>query len=273
VVALAACRPLPFPVVVSERNQPNRPGLGLLRRLARRVSYNWAAAIVMQTEELAAWARARFRVPVHVIPNPVVVDKVAAPSTQAKKRLNSGTCRIVSIGRLTEQKGFDILIESFGRLAAKYADWRLVIYGEGPQRPKLAQLIEARQLEQKVALPGLTRDVASVLSDATLFVLPSRFEGFSNVLLEALSRGLPVIATDCPGANAKVLAYGTYGTLVPPDDIPALTAALETMMTMPQLRKTYAAKALEAARDYDIAKVSAQWLEVLQPIAAGPRTS
>ena len=148
----------------------------------------------------------------------------------------------------------------------------MVIYGEGPQRSALTALIKRRQLEQRVALPGLTKDVAGALSDAALFVLPSRFEGFPNALLEALSLGLPAIATECPGASADILGQGTYGKLVPPDDVPALTDALETMMTMPELRATYAARAREALRDYEIAKVSDRWLTLFQSITAAPRT-
>ena len=272
VVALMASRGLPCRVVISERNQPNRPGLELPHRLVRRLSYRRAAAIVMQTEELAAWARARFRTQVHVIPNPVALDKGMLQGPQSTKKPAGDTHRIVSIGRLAEQKGFDLLIESFASLAAKHPAWDLVIYGEGPQRPELTELIKKRQLEGRVALPGLTRDVTGALSGAALFVLPSRYEGFPNALLEALSSGLPAIATESPGASAEILAHGTYGKLVPAGDVPALTEALETFMTRPELRAAYAAKAREALADYEIAKISGQWLELFESIAAVPGT-
>jgi glycosyltransferase involved in cell wall biosynthesis len=271
VVALMAGRGLPCRVVISERNQPNRPGLGPTHHLARRLIYRRAAAIVMQTEDIAAWARARFRTQVHVIPNPVALDQ--GMHKQPANDRAGDTHRIVSIGRLTEQKGFDLLIESFASLAAKYPAWDLVIYGEGPQRPELTELIKRRQLEGRVALPGLTRKVAGALSEATLFVLPSRYEGFPNVLLEALSSGLPVIATQCPGASAEILAQGTYGKLVPAGDVPALTEALETLMTMPERRAAYAAKAREALGRYEIGKISGQWLALFKSIAAVPGTT
>jgi GalNAc-alpha-(1->4)-GalNAc-alpha-(1->3)-diNAcBac-PP-undecaprenol alpha-1,4-N-acetyl-D-galactosaminyltransferase len=273
VVALVACTALRLPVIVSERNQPARPQLGWLRRLARRVSYNRAAAIVMQTEELADWARFRFQAPVHVIPNPVVLDKRNLTGGHADTRRDQATFRIVSMGRLTEQKGFDILIESFRRVAAKYPNWKLIIYGDGPRRPALTQLIERGRLGDRVTLHGLTKDVTTALSEATFFVLPSRFEGFPNVLLEALSLGIPAVATDCPGASAEILAHGTYGSLVPSEDIPALTIALETMMTKPELRHAYAARTREAVQRYEASKVSTQWLNLLAPIAAGTRNS
>jgi glycosyltransferase involved in cell wall biosynthesis len=265
VVALMASHGLPCHVVVSERNQPYRPGLGMTHRLARRVCYHRAAAIVMQTEGLGAWARARFRTQVHVIPNPVVLHE--APIGGTPRRHEGDTLRIVALGRLAPQKGLDILIESFARLAVKHPQWNMVIYGEGPQRSKLTELIKKRQMEQRIILPGLTKDVPAALSEAALFVLPSRFEGFPNALLEALAFGTPAIATECAGASADILAQGTYGRLVPPDDISALTEALEIMMTKPDLRRAYAAKAREAVRDYEIAKVSSQWLALFESIS------
>jgi glycosyltransferase involved in cell wall biosynthesis len=264
VIALAACRGLRLPVVISERNQPDRPGLGRARRLARRLTYGWAAGIVMQTEALAAWARARFKVPVHVIPNPVPINE--APRRREEDLENHAARLVVAIGRLTQQKGFDLLIESFGQIAPKYPDWRLIIYGDGPQRRELTLMAQGDLLQGRVALPGLTKDVAVALSQASIFVLPSRFEGFPNVLLEALSLGVPAIATECPGASAEILRDGTYGLLVPPDDVQAMKAALETMMTQPELRKAFAAKGPEAVHSYAIAQVSGRWLDLLRAI-------
>jgi len=270
VVALMASLGLPCRVVISERNQPDRPGLGWLHRFARPLTYNRAAAIVMQTDGLADWARARFRTHTQVIANPVALDKTSGPQS---KEPDGGMHRVVSIGSLTKQKGFDILIESFASLAAKHKAWDLVIYGEGPERPELVELIEKRQLEGRVFLPGLTRDVTRALSEADLFVLPSRFEGFPNALLEALSLRVPAIATRCPGATAEILGDGAYGELVPAGDVPALTEAIERLMTKPELREAYAAKAHDALQDYEIAKISGQWLKLFESLAAAAGTT
>ncbi len=272
VVALMASWGLPASVVISERNQPDRPGLGRLQRLARPLTYNRAAAIVMQTEKLAGWVRVRFRTQTHVIANPVALDKTRVAGPQSKEPAH-GMHRIASIGSLTKQKGFDILIESFASLAAKHKAWDLVIYGEGPQRPELEDLIEKRRLEGRVFLPGLTRDVTRALSEADLFVLPSRFEGFPNVLLEALSLRVPAIATRCPGASAEILGDGAYGELVPAGHVPALTEAIERLITKPELREAYAAKAHDALQDYELAKISGQWLKLFESIAAAPETT
>lgn len=256
VVALWAAKGLGVPVAISERNQPDRPGLGRLRKLARRLSYPLASAIVVQTDAIAAWMTARFRGPVHIIPNPVALDPGATRREQGEFH------EIVSLGRLTHQKGFDVLMRSFAALAGKHPDWRLVIYGEGPDRGALVQLRSASGLEERVALPGLTRDSATALSRASLFVLPSRFEGYPNALLEALGCGLPVVATACPGATAEILANGLHGMLVPPDDMTAMTEALDAMMSDPELRQAYASRARPAVAGLDVAAVSKRWLDL-----------
>ncbi len=129
VVAVWSALGLGVPIVVSERNQPDRPGLGLFTRAARRVSYPLAAALVVQTEAIAAWARSRFGASVHVLPNPVRLASWGdAPRRQRKKK------QIVAAGRLVPQKGFDVLIASFAELAPAFPAWTLVIYGEGGER-------------------------------------------------------------------------------------------------------------------------------------------
>ena len=113
VVAIWSALGLGVPVVVSERNQPDRPGLGRFTRAARRLSYPLAAALVVQTDAIAEWSRARFAIPVHVVPNPVrLASWVEAPRTERT------TKQIVAAGRLVPQKGFDVLIASFAALAA-----------------------------------------------------------------------------------------------------------------------------------------------------------
>jgi GalNAc-alpha-(1->4)-GalNAc-alpha-(1->3)-diNAcBac-PP-undecaprenol alpha-1,4-N-acetyl-D-galactosaminyltransferase len=257
VIALWASQGLGVPVVVSERNQPDRPGLGAVHRLARRLAYPKAHAIVVQTDAVASWARRRFHVPVHVIPNPVRLATGEAPREQGDVQW------LISLGRLTHQKGFDILIKGFAALAAKHSSWRLAIYGEGPDRAQLERLRSESGCEDRMMLPGLVKDSAEALGRASVFVLPSRFEGYPNALLEALACGLPVIATACPGGTAEILANGAHGMLVPPDDVAAMTTALDAMLSTPDLRDAYAWKARRAIARLDITVVSKLWLDLL----------
>jgi len=262
VVTLWAAFGLGIPVVVSERNQPDRPGLSWARRLARRRSYGTASAIVVQTEAIADWVRSRFKVPVHVIANPVNLQswtmRLNKPAT--KKRL-------VSAGRLVPQKGFDRLIASFARLALKHPEWTLVICGEGRDRLALETEINRRSLHYRVSMPGVQEAMYRVFADTDLFVLPSRFEGYPNVLVEALAAGCPVIATDCPGAVGEILDGGRYGLLVPADDDDALTFGLDRMMSDEDLRSRYAATARQAVAGLDVVQIGKCWLDLFTALA------
>jgi glycosyltransferase involved in cell wall biosynthesis len=263
VVSLCAASGLGVPVVISERNQPERPGFGRVHKLARAICYHYASAIVVQTEPIANWVRARFRIPVHIIPNPVLLGPARTKGSDPGKHADGKDRLLISVGRLTHQKGFDLLIESFVRLAAKHPDWRLVIYGDGPDRAHLERLRDDSFCSDKIALPGLTRDIQAALDQASLFALPSRFEGYPNALLEALGAGLPVVATSGPGGTVEILAEGAHGMLVPPGDIAALTAALDAMMSAPALRETYARTSRDAVAELDVAIIGKRWLDLL----------
>ena len=268
VVSLCAASGLGVPVVISERNQPERPGLGGVHKLARAICYRYASAIVVQTEPIANWVRARFRIQVHIIPNPVLLGPARTEGSGPGKHADGQDRILISVGRLTHQKGFDLLIESFARLAAKHPDWRLVIYGEGPDRAHLERLRDDSGCGDKIALPGLTRDLQAALDEASLFALPSRFEGYPNSLLEALGAGLPVVATACPGGTVEILAEGAHGMLVPPEDVGALAAALDAMMSAPVLRETYARRARDAVVQLDVAIIGKRWLKLLANLAS-----
>ena len=266
VVTVVAALGLGIPIIVTERNQPDRPGLGRFRRLARRLSYPWASAIVVQTNEIAHWAKSRFRLPVYVLPNPVKISKSKEVTQKRNGRL------VIGAGRLVHQKGFDLLIESFARVAESYPNWRLVIYGEGPERARLKAQIERHCLSDRISLAGLFTDVEAVFSQADLFVLASRFEGYPNVLLEALSFACPVIATDSPGATAEILAGREFGLLIPSEDVESLANALDRMMSDETLRAQYAEKGPGAIAHLDIGKVANRWLELLSSIIQDCKT-
>ena len=263
IVALLAALRLGVPVVVSERNQPERPGLGRLTPLIRRQTYPLASAIVVQTDAIAAWAKAHFRVPVHVLPNPVRLTSWWMPVEG-----HAEAAEIVAAGRLVRQKGFDILIESFAQIAAAHPGWTLAIYGKGPERASLEAQIRALGLDGRVYMLGVTSDMPGALAKAGLFVLPSRYEGYPNVLIEALAAGRPVIAADCPGATAEILAGGKYGLLVPPEDKWALTAALARIISEPDLRSRLAARAREAVSELDVDIVGRRWLVLFESLIA-----
>ncbi len=186
VVTLAACRNLDVDTVVAERIDPSQQQIGYYWTKLRRWGYPMARALVVQTEavrsQLTPLMRGR---PIYVIPN--YIDP-PAPEFSPQPRSNANVRRqLAAMGRLDYQKGFDVLIDAFARVADGQPDWSLVILGEGPERRRLEEQIHSRGLESRVQLLGWVSDPSRVLRECDAFVLSSRYEGFPNALLEAMA--------------------------------------------------------------------------------------
>lgn len=139
---------------------------------------------------------------------------------------------IMGVGRLTEQKGFDILLVAFSKLRAE-RNARLIIVGDGPMRGALQEKARALGIEDTTDFVGSTADALPWLSRASVYVLSSRWEGLPNVLIEALATKTPVIATDCPSGPREILEDGQLGRLVPVDDPSSMAESLSEVLESP----------------------------------------
>lgn len=157
--------------------------------------------------------------------NPVIRDDQLQPRPEITNV--SWPYRIVAIGRLVRQKGFDVLIEALKQVRRP---WELDIYGEGPERARLESLIADANLRAVVRLHGYTSEPFVALRHADLFVLPSRYEGLPTVLIEALACQCQIVSTDCPQGPREILQAGRLGQLIPPDDSLALARAIELVV-------------------------------------------
>ena len=162
---------------------------------------------------------------------------------------------LISLGRLTHQKGFDVLIESFAALASKHPSWRLAIYGEGPDRAQLERLRAESGCEDRIMLPGLVKDSGRGVGQSKPLCAAVAFRGLPQCSSRGACLGLPVIATSCPGGTVEILANGAYGMLVPPDDVAAMTTALDAMLSLPTFATPMPGKRGVRSR-LDIAAVS-----------------
>ncbi len=196
-----------------------------------------------------------------VIPNPVVTPELMEElAGRAEHRFfdEDSPPVILGIGRLSHEKGFDVLIRAFG-LLLETTDARLLIVGEGEDRPELEALVTELGLENKVDLPGFVDGVPSYISQAAVVAMPSRIEGFGNALVEAMAGGVPCVATDCPGGPSDILEQGKFGPLAQVDDPGALATGIEKAMRDPVPADVLKSRAAE----YSLDRVVARYLEVL----------
>jgi GalNAc-alpha-(1->4)-GalNAc-alpha-(1->3)-diNAcBac-PP-undecaprenol alpha-1,4-N-acetyl-D-galactosaminyltransferase len=257
-LTLMASRGLGVPVIISERNDPQQRSIGLAWSGLRSLFYRHADAVVVQTCVVRDWAL-RFQgiKAIYVIPNPV--SPTVNGSAQVSNCHGPGHT-IVSMGRLVRLKGFDLLIEAFGRCAAKHPDWSLVILGEGPERANLQTVAADLGIADRVSLAGQCQEPATILKGADLFVLSSRTEGFPNALLEAMACQLPVVSTDCSsGGPRDIIRDGVDGVLVPPDDVAALAGAMDRLMADSDERRRLGRGALNVIERFSMEKIMTMW--------------
>ncbi len=264
VLAVLAGLGRPWPTVISERVHPGHMDIGWAWDSLRRLVYPHADTIVVQTAPIAGWLESALGLESKVIPNPIDLDRFqTAPPVAAGRRY-----RAMAAGRLDRQKGLDLVIEAFARIAAANPDWDLVIYGRGPEHDALRALIAARHMQERIRLAGFTLDIPRAYAEADLFVHAARFEGSPNVVQEALAAGRAVVATDCPGATRELLAGGRYGVLVPNRDIDALARALAALLPDHARRSALAQAAPAAVADYAADEIARRWLALFRELLA-----
>lgn len=261
ILTLAACRGLTCPVIVSERLDPRIIEIGPVWSLLRRLSYRRAARLVAQTPTAAALFEHLAPGRVRVIPNPVLVQTGAADGPAPLPAAEGPT--ILCVGRLYRQKGFDLALRAMALLPPACDAWRLVILGEGPERPALESLRGELGLGERVQLPGQVPDPRPWLRRAGIFLMSSRSEGFPNALCEAMAAGLPVVSTDCPSGPADIVTPGVDGLLVPPEDPPAMAAALARLIADGSFRARLAQAAPAVADRYSLDTVMTSWAALL----------
>jgi glycosyltransferase involved in cell wall biosynthesis len=260
-LALTNARPRPLWICREDSNTDaeidnltgNRLGRALVRGLTRRL-YRSADRLLTVSDELGAkLAGGAPGAPVEVIHNPI---DVALISSLAEAALVPPPPRpfIVAAGRLVRQKGFDLLIEAFAG-AALARDMDLVILGEGPLAGALKRQAACLGVGDRVRFPGFQANPWAWFSRASLFVLSSRWEGFGNVVAEAMACGVPVLASDCDFGPREQVRHGESGWIADASDPAGFAAAMNTLLADPPLRARLAAAGRRRAGDFDVERV------------------
>ncbi len=197
---------------------------------------------------------------VTLIPDPIPF-KVNQVSTLSSKR-------VVSIGRYAYEKGNDLLLKAWAKVEKSCKDWSLDIYGMGNQTPYRALMLELGIDETRCHLHGSLTDVKDAYLNSSVFTLPSRFEGFGLVIIEAMACGVPIVAFDCENGPRNIITNNQNGILVPPFNVNEYAESLLRLMRDDQLRAQMGNRAFESSRRYSIEDIALQWKGLFDEVMA-----
>jgi glycosyltransferase involved in cell wall biosynthesis len=257
ILTILACLGLDARVVISERNDPARQSFGRVWDRLRKFLYRRADMVTANSN--GALATLRAYVPASklaCVPNPLFLPAEASPGGADRPR-------IITVGRLKRQKAHDILLSAFARVNRAAPAWRLGIIGVGPLESELRQTAVRLGIGEHVDWHGQVREPARHYQQAAIFVLPSRYEGVPNALIEAMSFGLPVVVSDASPGPLEFVTHETTGLVVPVDNAQALAQAIQRLIDDAPLRRRLGENARKRVARCDTAKVMAVWEAVL----------
>jgi GalNAc-alpha-(1->4)-GalNAc-alpha-(1->3)-diNAcBac-PP-undecaprenol alpha-1,4-N-acetyl-D-galactosaminyltransferase len=261
VLTILACRNSNIPVIVCKHIYPGLSELNQLWQILIKLTYRHADLVTVLTQNALPFFPADKGYRTMVMPNPVLVP---AAETITERLLP--TPSMIAVGRLSPQKGFDLLMLAFDKLRDKYPDWHLTILGEGSIRPELEELRSKLPSMERIHIPGQVQNVNTYLRQADIFVMSSRFEGFPMALCEAMACGLPVISTDCLSGPREIITNEVDGILVATEDVEALAVGLDTLMSDPAKRDRLAQVAPLVLDRFGLEQVMKMWDEAIDGV-------
>jgi glycosyltransferase involved in cell wall biosynthesis len=184
--------------------------------------------LTLTDEDADAWARAGMS-NVGSMPNPLMTEPKTLPTLDEKT--------VVTLRRLSHDKGIDMLVEAWATVKRQYPDWELHLYGAGPDEQVLREQARDLGLDDTAIFKGVTTDIDAALASGSIYALPSREEGLPIALMEAMAYGLPIVAFDCAPGVRELVDDDVNGLLVNPGNVPGFAAALERLIKDRDLRE------------------------------------
>ena len=272
-VLLASCGQ-PWSVVVAERNYPPCKPLPMVWRVLRLYLYPRASVHLVQTERIGTWLSANnLAARIICLPNAVQWPLPEhEPRIAPSDCLPPGISLLMGVGTKPEQKGFDRLLLAFSRLSSQFPNWWLALPGLDPRSPQVQDLLNAipgpTDWHHRVFFPGRIGTLASWYEQADLFALTSRYEGFPNVLLEAMAAGCPSLAIDCPTGPRELITHGVDGWLVDSVDDEQvqqhrLEAGLAYLMKNSEIRLQLGAESVHVRKRFSVPLIKQQFLNAI----------
>ncbi len=268
-------------IAICERSDPRQQRLGWAWELLRRIYYPRCDRCVVQTNAIAEYLQTIVgrNKPMHVIPTAIQTTQSTRALAQNVAQAHlSGTKpsddslrskRLLYVGRLSREKGIDRLLKAWSQIYSNHPEWRLVIAGEGSEKERWFRTIAADDQIAKVAASidwlGWVSDVQSLMASCDAFVLPSRYEGFPNALVEAMYSSLPCVATDCSASIVEIIPDDLTGLRVT-NDSEGIVTGLSKLLTEEALRNQFREKAKLSVAKFSWSTVSRSWDSVLDSL-------
>jgi len=244
--------------IVSDRNHPLYKKIPLRFQFFRHILFPTSHRIILQTEGVRSLYPSYLQRKIIVLPNP-------APEVSGFKKNDflKNPIQLLAVAKLLHQKGLDVLIQALAGVQKVRTDWKLTLLGEGSLREPLEKQIRELNLESFISMPGIVSDLSSYYEQSDLFILSSRFEGYPNVLLEAMSFGVPVISTRCSYGPEEIIQHQMNGWLVDVEDPDSLANVILHLMNHPEERERLAEAGKETCKNQSLETISQKWLDLL----------
>ena len=232
------------------------------RNWGRKLAGRFADALVVltQRDQQQFVAQDWIKRPVKHIYNPIYLNGHMIIETTSDSKI------LLSAGRLTAQKGFDLLIDVAEIIFKKHPDWQWIVVGDGEDRKMLEEKIKEKHLEHHVLLPGVVDNIEDYYLRAAIFVLTSRFEPFGLVLTEAKSFYLPCVSFDVDSGPGEIILNEVNGYLIEPFDIAEMAEKINILIENPEIRQQYAANAMQDTEKFHLEVIKGKWEKLFENI-------
>jgi len=231
----------------------------------RDIGRRWAAkycdyVVTLTQRDKELWEKElkKINAKIIAISNPIPYENIEnIPSLEYKT--------ILTVGRLTHVKGFDLLIIAWAKVAQQVPDWKIIIVGSGEDELMLKQMAKDFEVEDSIIFAGQQKNMDTFYRQASFFCMSSRFEGFGMVLLEAQSYGLPIVAFDCDIGPGEIIDHNISGLLVEPENISGLTNSLLELINLSNIEyEKMSSNAVENSVRYSVNPIVKQWLSIIK---------